>query len=429
MKLFRRNKDISQDTQNQEKRAVSSDPQFFNYMVELGLIDVNNDVISDPNQAMRLATVYRCVDILSGAIASIPLNVWRKKNGYYEENTESGLYHIFNWRASRNHTMYSLLENAVIQIVLQGNAYILPRYTRGDVSELVLLTNGSVVFDKYTNKYAITDMVNGITGTYTADRIIHLKNKSLDGGFTGVSTITYAGRGMGIASNADEETLKTLKSGNKMKGFITGGDIATGIGKYQDTQMDRVKDRLNTELASGENIMRMPAGVDFRQISINPSDAQLLETRKFSVFEICRFFGVHPDKVFAEASSNYKASENSQVTFLTDTLQPLLTKIVSELKSKLIPKELINSQTIAFDLSSLYQTDLVTKANYYKTMVEVGALTPNDVRLREYMQPTKHGDVSYISCNVAPMGSPKINGEQSSKPDEKIIPEKKEQKL
>ncbi|WP_353332784.1 phage portal protein [Bacteroides sedimenti] len=418
-------------------RYISSDDPFLNeYFDLIGSGAANNINVTSGDSAMSLATVFRCVSILSGTIASLPLEIRRKKSRHYEVDTEHELYPIFSWMASGRQTFYELLENAIIEMYNEGNAYILIKRKRGEVSELVLCNRGSVNYDKFTHTYRIHDWVNGINGVYEAWQVIHLKNKSIDGGYTGVSTISYAARTMNVTANADQQTLNELKGGNRMKGFVTGGDIASGMGKYQDKQTDIVKERLKAELAAGENIMRLPAGVDFRQLSITPADAQLLETRKFSVFEICRFYGVHPDKVFAEASSNYKASENSQVSFLTDTLQPVLAKIEAEFSAKLIPKNLIGKYRIKFDISALYQVDLDTKSKYYKQMQEIGAFTTNEIRQKENLPPVDGGDIAFVSCNIAPIDSAKIRGEKpedssaegKKEPPEKPITGKNEEK-
>jgi len=49
--------------------------------------------------------------------------------------------------------------------------------------------------------------------------------------------------------------------------------------------------------------------MDFEPITVNPSDAQLLETREFNVIDICRFFGVSPVKAFDLSKSSYSTVE------------------------------------------------------------------------------------------------------------------------
>ena len=56
----------------------------------------------------------------------------------------------------------------------------------------------------------------------------------------------------------------------------------------------------------------------FQPVTVNPSDAQLLETREFNVIDICRFFGVSPVKAFDLSKSSYSTVEATQLAFLTD---------------------------------------------------------------------------------------------------------------
>jgi len=143
---------------------------------------------------------------------------------------------------------------------------------------------------------------------------------------------------------------------------------------------------------------------------------QLLDTRKFGVLEICRFFGVHPDKVFAGQSQNYKASEMSNVSFLSDTLMPKLRKIETSFTAKLIGRNLFSKMKIEFDIEPIYQTDLATMGNYIEKTVQNGVYTPNYWRAKKNQQPKEGGDQLFISCNVAPVNSKKIKGEKENLP-------------
>lgn len=363
------------------------------------------------DQAMRISAVYRCVDILSGTIASMPLQVGRKRAGIYLVDEEHELAQIFDGVANSRQTMYELMRNAIIQILLRGNAYILPQYAAGRIVELILLSPEAVYYDVYKNCYTVSDSINGIAGVYTASEIVHLRNKSLDGGYTGVSTIQYASRTLSLASNAEAQTNKGIISGNRRQGFISGGDVATGFGALQDKAVDDVAERLTEEMNSGRPIMRMPGGMTFQELSMSNADVEMLDLRKYSVYQICQFFGVHPDMVFVETSGNYKASENSQTTFLNQTLSPLLAMIEAELRAKLISRSVRTRYRIKFDLTALLNTDPNSRAQYIKTSIEAGVLTPNEARRLEGRSAVEGGDELFISCNVAPINSPKLRGQ------------------
>ena len=397
-----------------EQRSISSDdPWLPEYMNLIGTNPYGAVSVNSGDLAMKIAAVYRSVSILSGTIASLPLYPMRKiNNKNFTTDYDSSLYSLLRWKASDRLSAYQSLESAIIQLLMAGNAYIFPKFKNGDYSELVLLKQGTVVYDIYTDKYTITDYENNIYGTFDSWRIIHLRNKSLDGSKIGVSTIQYASRILNIAANADEQTLANMKSGNKQKGFLTGGSLMDGMGKVKDTQVDKVAERLEAQLASGDSVMRLPGELKWYPYTISPADAQILDNRKFSIFDICRFFGVHPDKVFVEQTSNYKASENSQTSFMTDTLQPLLVQIESEFTTKLIARKLIGKkEIIQFDRVALYQLDPKGAASYYKDMFEIGGMTTNRIRQENNEDPVEGGDVAFVSANVAPINSAKIYGE------------------
>ncbi|WP_455671689.1 phage portal protein [Phocaeicola sp.] len=358
------------------------------------------------DQAMKLSAAYRCTSILSGTIASLPLIIKRKKDGYFSPDEQSELYNLLTRMPNRRMNSFELMRNAVVQVINRGNAYILIRRKFGSVSELILCANDTVTYDKLNDIYNISDPYNRIYGRFESYDIIHLRNNSLDGGFTGVSTIQYASRVFSIAASADNQNLRTFQNGSKIKGIVSGvKEGTTGLARtgMTDDQLATVGERIENQLNGGRDIISVTGDANFHQLSINPVDAQLLETKKFSVLDICRFYGVHPDKVFAGQSTNYKASEMSNISFLTDTLQPILKQIEAEFNYKLIPNSVAHLYKITFDLSCLYQTDLTTQANYYKVLEEIGVHSPNDTRKLLGLPPVEGGDKVFISCNVQPI--------------------------
>lgn len=374
--------------------------------------------VNTENQAMKLATVFRCTAILSGSIASLPLEVKRKKDGYFVYDEGSALNYVLNKVANPRMSSYQLIANAVVRMVNAGNAFILPIYDEYniDLRQLILLSPNTVSFDVNQNVYIVNDSINNIIGTYDADEIIHLKNLSLDGGYSGVSTIRYAATTMSVAASADERSLNSFQPGSTYKGFVSGDDEqgVAGFGTAQDEQLEGVTNRIKNEISSGENIFYVPGKMKFNTLSMSPADVQLLETKKFSVLDICRFYGVHPDKAFAGQSQNYKASEMSQVQYLTDTLQPILRQIESELFAKLIPRSLADKYRIEFDLESFFKTDLKSMSSYMEKQIQYGVSTVNEWRKKQGIEPIEGGDVAMMSCNVAPINSAKIRGEKES---------------
>ena len=368
------------------------------------------DYVNSAELAMRIAAAYRCIDILSKGIAQLPLEVKRNRGGYFKADASDPLNYLLSVRPNPRHTAFELMRNAVIQAVTRGNAYIYPEFGPDGWERLVLLSPGSCSYIAMEDRYVVSDMINRISGVFSPDDIIHIRNISLDGGYTGVSTISYAARVLAISANADADNIETFRSGGLVRGFVSGSSGAVGFGAVQDTQLDSVADKIEKQLGSGKNIFSLPGEMKFSQISLSPADIELLSTKQFNVLEICRFFGVPPDKVFAQQSTNYKASEMSQVAFLTDTLQPYLRQIELEFQTKLIPRDLYGEYRIDFNIDSLMQTDLTTQAAYMEKTISTGARTVNYWRMRMGEEPVEGGDEPMLSANLVPLHSEKLWG-------------------
>lgn len=360
-----------------------------------------------PDMAMKLAAVYRCTSIVSGTVASLPLQIKKKVDGSYWKTEDTGrLANLLALKPNERQTSFDLIRNAVVQILNQGNAYIYPEWRmNGDLGRLILLSPNTCTYDKMSNRYIVNDMMNHVFGTFEADEMIHLRNLSTDGGYLGVSTLQYAAKVLRIASKSDDKSEEVYSPGGTRRGFVTGGDVyVKGVGAFQDNELKNVADRVSEELKSGKQIMNLPAGTGFSAIDLSPADSRLLENKQFGVLEICRFYGVHPDKVFAGQSTNYKASEMSQVLFMSDTLQQILKQISLEFTAKLFVPSQYGRYRIEFSIKDFYNTDLITQATVTEKNIQAGLQTINEARLEKGYPPVPGGDELLVSANLMPVG-------------------------
>lgn len=375
------------------------------------MLNLSASEVANPTLALKIATCYRCISILSGSIASLPLEVQRKKNGYWQVETDTDIAYLLGTSPNPRMTPFDLMRNAIIQILNFGNAYIHYTVMDGKYTGLTLISPYCCVYDEYADTYTVNDLHNHIYGVLDSDEIIHLKGLSLDGGYTGESVIRYAARTLGLATREDEQSDDVMQKGSTYKGFVSGDEATkVGYGHVQDAQVSTVSDRIENELKSGKNIMSLPGAMKFNQLSMSPADLQLLDSKKFSVLNICRFYGVHPDKVFQMQSNNYKASDMAQVSYMTDTMLPYVIQIQQEYSRKLIPAALNYKMRVRFDLEEYYQLDFTTKAAYMTSTIANGVRTPNEWRAKDGRVPLEGGDQAFISCNVAPINSDKIKG-------------------
>lgn len=390
--------------------------------------------VSSAEAAMKIAAVYRAVNLISSSVASLTLQYKRKDRakGYfklYDDGYGKVINYLLSVRPNERMNSFVLMKNLVVMILLRGNAFVYPMKNRYDgVEKMYLCTPGSVTYDMYANQYTINDVVNGIYETVSAQDIIHLKNVSRDGGYTGVSTITYAAMTLNIAATADNETLKRFATGGRFKAVLQNNTSVLGWGEYKDKQMEGLGEDLQDSLNRGDDILQLKGDGTLTPISMSSADMQFLESKKFTLREIARFFNVPPSKLMDDSNANYKSVEVSNIAFYAEALQPIVTEIEREFSSKLLTIDTYQDYKFKYDLSSLYALDLDSKAKWDKARLDNGQASVNDLRRESDTQPVDKGDEIYLSVNLAPLGSAKLSGETTSKDNNKPL-EKEEEKL
>lgn len=188
--------------------------------------------------------------------------------------------------------------------------------------------------------------------------------------------------------------------------------------------MQKAAVEMDNRFRSGERIVAVPGQVQFTALSMSSTDMQFLETRKFSVREICRFFGVHPSFVFDDTSNNYKSAEMANVAFLSNTLNPILRKIENELHRKLIAPGLCCKRMFQFDRRGLYACDLDSKIKYQAQTIAAGLYTVNEWRREENKPEVEGGDAVLVSANLKGINDttavpvPDVQQDKSNKDEE-----------
>ena len=363
--------------------------------------------IYDEEKALTNSVIYRGVSILTDSVASIPLSIYRKdKKGFWKIDEKNTLYNVLTRNANERQTVYELLEGIVFQMIMFGNAYILiKRNASSDVKELVLLYPHSVYHDVIANTYNVTDTYNKVSGQFNSNQIIHLRHKSLEN-IVGKSVVDYCGKTLGLASACDSESLSTLSNGNKMKGIISSESSVIGFGDAQDSQLIDIQTNIQNEIDSGKDIMTLPSGVKFQSMSLSAKDSLLLDNKQYSLSDLARFMGVSLSKLGISLGSNYQAAQQDQLNFYIDTLNPILKKIEAAFNSKLIPDSVSSRYKIEFDRTSLaYFNDIMKN---YKSMLELGILSVNDVRRNFNQAEVDGGDEILVSTNLQSIQNYKV---------------------
>jgi HK97 family phage portal protein len=321
------------------------------------------------------------------------------KHGIFVEDTDSRLHYLLNVQPCSYMSAVDFWRLVVQYLLLNGNAYIVPLYEGMEIFQLALVDPTAVMHDATNDIYTINDVNSGVSGVYSESEIIHIKNYTRDGK-VGLSTIGFARTALDITSTGDAETLNRFANGGNVRGIVSNDTSVRGFGEYQDEELAKTATDLDGRFRTGERIVSLPGQVQFNPISLSSTDMQFLETRKFSVREICRFFGVHPSFVFDDTSNNYKSAEMANVAFLSNTLNPILRKIENELRRKLIAPALCCKRKFEFDRRGLFACDLESRIRYQSQTIAAGIYTVNEWRQAENKPAVVGGDKVLVSANL-----------------------------
>jgi len=355
---------------------------------------------------MKLATVYRCVNLVSNSIASLPLIPYNyiKEWKYIDRNSQ--IYNILNVQPNPFMSAFTFKKMIVVSVMLKGNAYIwIGRDNKtGNVTSLTLLNADNIIVTGATNDILYRDTVNNVT--YDKSQIIHIMNYGQTM-YRGDSVITYMLSTLTTGTNLD----------NYMKSLSGSGMMVSGILKpvagasITPTKAQAAKDTFNSTISSldANSVIVLDSGFDFQQISISPKDAKYLESSKLNSNQICKFFGVPPSMIYDEVGK-YATAEQSQIDYLNNTLMPIIENMESEFFRKIYLPTEWNTKELKFDTTNLMRLDAASQASYYGTLFGMGALTVNEVRDKiNAAYPATNGNKHFISTNLQELDNLIVN--------------------
>lgn len=249
--------------------------------------------------AMGIAVVNRCVQLISGAVSSLPLRLLAcGADGVFAavpEGDANNLQYLLSVQPNDRDSAVELWARAVQQMLLLGNAYIIPRYFESAPYALMELrlvgADASVVYDRYSETYTVTDLAQGLSGRYAEGDIVRLSCPSYDGTPVGVGLIVAANTALRTVATADREMLRRFANGCMPTGFITNPRTVGGYGEVQDEELDRLAGALRYNMRHGDYLNVLYGNAEFHGVQMTAQDAQFVQNRQWALRDICRFSG------------------------------------------------------------------------------------------------------------------------------------------
>jgi HK97 family phage portal protein len=358
------------------------------------------------DKAIQLSAVWACIRLLSESISTLPLKVYsREADGSRTLAQAHPAYQVLCRRPNMEMTPSRFMLLVVASICLRGNAFVEKKMIGRKLVALdPLLPQNMVVKRLPTGRLEYTYTEDGAKRVIPVDRMMHIRGFGLDG-VCGMMPLGTGRDVIGAAMAVDEAAAKIFENGLQSTGFLSSKTA------LNTEQRERLRKSLQSFIGSKNagKLMVLENELSYQNVTMNPEAAQLLESRAFSIEEVCRWFRVPPFMVghVTKQSSWASSVEGMNLIFLTNTLRPLLVNIEQEIARCLLDGD--EDYFAEFSVEGLLRADSVGRSAYYTTALQNGWMSRNDVRKLENMPPISGGEIYTVQLNLTPLEDLKQN--------------------
>lgn len=390
-----------------EKRTHPRDPALVGI---LGIPDSDSGVTVNEDTSYTLSAYYCAVNIISGVMGCMPCKFYEKSKVGVDELFEHDTHRMLS--LAPNPLMSAFDFNYTLQshALTWGNGYAeIERDAAGRPTNLWLLTP-DIVEPQIANlkKSEKSDLYYSVDVNESKNRLIHhqdmLHIKGLGDGFIGKSIAK-------LAKSTTELGLASNKYGRKFFGNSARPDgILTTDQVLKDDTLKRMQkswDERHKGLSNAHRVAILEAGVKYTSIGLPPEDAQFLQTQKFVVVEIARWFNLPPHMLKDLEFATYSNIDNQDVAFMKYTMLPWVTRAEQEMTRKLVMPSKRFRQFVKFDFDVMLRPGMLDRFKAHQLAVLSGWKSPDEVRLSEGLNPIPDGKGQgfLTPANTVPLGS------------------------
>lgn len=355
--------------------------------------------------SMALSSVWACANLVSGTISSLPFQVFRSRpDGFQEPYRTHPLFRVLYESPNYDQTALDFWDYMSLSVELWGNAYAdVRRRADGQIIALRPI-RPDLVSVKRVNSGALEYSWSQEGQSFQRrDRdVLHVRGPGGDP-LGGMSVLTFGRQSFSSAIAAERAAASTFRNGMRSSAVVS---IEQWLSPEARAQAHKVLEERYLGAINAGRPFLAEGGMKFQPISITPEDAQMLETRGFSVEEVCRFFGVPPVMIgHSGGSTAWPTSVEAQVLmFQKFTLRRRIKRIEQAVAMQLLSAEdRAAGVSVGFNLEGLLRGDSAARATFYQTMTQIGGMTINEVRRLENLPPVAGGDEIRMQMQNVPI--------------------------
>lgn len=353
------------------------------------------------DKALALDSVWACVNLISNSVKTLPCIVYDSTG--VKPATGDPLYDLLHDAPNIDDTAPDFWSMVALCLCLDGNFFAEKKMNGGKLVALNPLSPLAVDVERNSRNERVYEVTEaGKKRRISEDRMFHVRGAILPGCDRGLSPIGYTRNTVGNAMAAEKTAGKMFAGGMQAAGVLSSDQV---LKPDQRKQLGEVLQQFAGSERAGK-IAVLEAGLKYQQLSINPEDAQMLETRQFSVEQVCRIFGVPPVMIghAANGTTTWGSGIEQLILQYTKTcLTPMLRSIEASVRRDLMDAATRKRLTVKFSLEGLLRGDSQARADFLQKMVNTGVYTPNEARSYENKPPIEGGDRAIVNGTMQPL--------------------------
>ena len=353
------------------------------------------------HNALNITALYAGIRIRSENIASFPKAVKKKtENGWEDDNSHSA-YKLINQRPNSYTNKFDFWNCINTWLDGWGNAYALIEWKGGIPVALhqihpsfvrVVVLNGRKWYDV---RVTVPGM-EWLSGLYKDEEMLHFMLLTLDG-IKGENPIIRNAMALGKNMATEKFASEFYEKGGNIKGVMEmeghmDDDTYVAWAKHYKASSKN----FDTPL--------LEYGLKYKQLSVDPIAAQLIQSEIFSVQDIARILNLPPHLLSELSHATYSNIEEQNIQFVQLSLRPTVKRLEDELENKLLLGDEIDKYSIKFNLDGLLRGNTKDRAAFYHNAILDGYMSRNEVRQLEGMSSKEGLDIMLYPQNEGFVG-------------------------
>lgn len=354
--------------------------------------------------SLTISSLYACIRNVSEDVGKMPIKLYRKDGDSRFEVTGNSVARLLQFQSNPEMDAMSFRETLNAHAMGWGNAYAeIQRDLTGTPVALWPLRPDrvKVLRERESHRifYRVTTADGRVSDIFAKD-IFHLHGMGFDG-VIGYNIVQLASQTIGGALAMDKFAGSYFANGMHQSGNI----------KHPQTLSEDAQKRLKKQLDADFNgasqahqTLILEEGMEFIPNKIDPKASQMIETRRFSVTEFCRWMRIPPHKVADLTKSSFNNIEEQNIDYVQDGITGWCKRWELEIWMKLLsPVQQADGLFFEHNVEGLLRGNIKGRSEAYKIFWDRGILSINEIRAKENLNPTSGGDTHFVPMNFIPL--------------------------